>query len=223
MFGLLAAASLAAAQTPAAPAPPADLPRRVIFARTMLEGWRVEALTDVDDVGGFPVIGSAFCELKRSGLMLTTWGATGLTVRFGDNSVEPELGFEARQIRRIEIDDAAWDYRDIDTRPGVDQFSNVAYRPWPPCYGCLTARSASVGMRRRAQDPSFSPGAFANTLLGARMLRIGFQHKDEHDRLVPPMLWAEVPLTGLDGAISWCRAALASEGAHRFHGGLEEE
>jgi len=223
MIGLLAAASLAAAQPPAAPVLPANLPRKVIFARTMLDGWRVEALTDVDDVAGFPVIGSAFCELKRSGLMLTTWGETGLWVRFGDNSVDPELGFEARQIRRIAIDDAVWGYRDIDTRPGEHQFVNVAYRPWPPCYGCLTARSASVRMRLRAGDPWMSPNLFGNALLGARVLRIGFQHKDEHDNLVPPMLWAEVPLTALDRALAWCRAALASEAAHRFHGGFEEE
>lgn len=223
MIGLLAAATLAAAQPAAAPALPEDLPRKVIFARAMLDGWRVEALTDVDTVGGFPVIASAFCELKRSGLMLTTWGETGLGVRFGDNSVEPELDFEARHIRRIGIDDAVWHYRDIDSRSGEDQFVNVAYRPFPPCHGCLTARSASIGMRRRAGDPWMSPGLLANALLGARVLRIGFRQEGEHGRPAPPMLWAEVPLVGLDRAIAWCREALASEGARRFHGGLDEE
>jgi hypothetical protein len=223
MIGLLAAATLAAAQPAAAPALPQDLPNKVIFARTTRDGWRLEAMTDVDNVGGFPVIVSAYCELTRSGLKLTTWGETGLWVRFGDNSVEPELDFEAQQIRRIAIDDAVWEYRDIDTRWGEDQFANIAYRSFPPCYGCISARSFTVGMRRRAGHPWLSPALLANALLGARVLRIGFEREEEPHRLVSPMLWAEIPLAGLDGAIAWCRAALASEGARRFHGGLDEE
>ena len=55
------------------------------------------------------------------------------------------------------------------------------------------------------------------------MLRIGFRQEDEEDRLVAPMLWAEVPLAGLDRAIAWCRAALSSPATRRIHGGLEEE
>lgn len=223
MIGLLAAASLAAAQPTSAPVLPAELPRSVIFARTAIEGWRLEAITEVDNVAGFPMIRSAFCDMKRSGLKLTTWSDGGLQVRFGDDSVEPEFDFEPQQIRRLAIDDSVWEYRQLEGRWGDDEFVNIAYRPPPPCYGCLTAHSYTIGMRRRAGDPWLPPDFFADALLHARLLRIGFEQEDSNGRLVPPMLWAEVPLAGLDRAIAWCREALASEGSRRFHGGLEEE
>ena len=78
-------------------------------------------------------------------------------------------------------------------------------------------------MRRRAGDPWLPPELVNNALLRGRVLRLGFQQFDENDRLAPPLLWAEVPLAGLDRAIAWCRAALASEAARRLRGGLEEE
>ena len=223
MFGLLAAATLLAAQPAAAPAPPADIPRRVISARTRIGGWRIEARTDVTIVAQFPVIDSASCEIKRSGLELTTWHDAGLGIHFGDNSMDPELGFESRQIRRIVLDDAAWDYREVDSPANAFQFENIAYRPLPPCYGCLLARSFTRDVRRRAGEPWVPPDLINNALLRARVLRIGYERLDENDRLVPPLLWTEIPLAGLGEAIAWCRAALASEGAHRLRGGLEVE
>lgn len=220
MIGLLAAASLAAAQPAAAPVLPAELPRTLIFARTAIEGWRLEAITDVDNVAGFPMIRSAFCEMKRSGLKLTTWGDGGLQVRIGDDSVEPEFDFQPQQIRRLAIDDSVWQYRQLEDA-WSDKFVNVAYPPHP-CPGCPMAHAYTVAMRRRAGDPWLPPHFFVDALLHARVLRIGFEQEGS-PRPLPPLLWAEVPLIGLDRAIAWCREALASEGVHRFHGGLAEE
>lgn len=222
MIGMIAAAILAAAAQPtAAPALPSPLPYRIIFARTTIEGWRLEAITEVDRADRLPMIRDALCEITRSGLKVTTWGEAGLRARFGDNSVEPELSFEPQRIRRLAFDDSGFEYRQVED-VGSDRFVNVAYPPHP-CPYCPTAHAYSVGMRRGAGDPWMSPDLFTDRLLRARTLRIGFEREDENGRVVPPMLWAEVPLVGLDRAIAWCRAALASEGARRFHGGLEEE
>jgi hypothetical protein len=222
MIGVLAAATLAAAQPAAAPALPANVPQRVIFARAMLDGWRLEAITDVATVAGLPMIDSSFCEMKRSGLALTTWADGGLAIDFGDHSVDPELGFEKRQIRRIAIDEAVWDFRQREGEGNRYRFVDVTYRPLPPCYGCIEARSYTRGLRRRAGDPWLPPDVVSNVLARGRMLRIGFQQEDDDERLVPPMLWAEVPLTGLDRAIAWCRTALASDAARRLRGGLDD-
>ncbi|HEV7658535.1 MAG TPA: hypothetical protein VGO55_01695 [Allosphingosinicella sp.] len=239
MIGPLALAAIAAAQPAApaaAPAPPAQrerLPREVIFARARQNGWRLEAKTEVDDVGGFPIIENAYCEIKRSGLAITTWGDSGLWVRFGDTSVEPGLGFRDRHMKRIALDNVVWDYRWSPSSYDRSHFRNVIYPPLPdPCggrrghdiilYGCGgNVTSFSQGIRRRAGRPWLAPELLGNEFLGARRLRIGFQDPDGDGR--GPMLWAEIPLTGLREAIRWCRGALASEGARRFHGGLEEE
>jgi hypothetical protein len=225
MIGLLAAAALAAAQPAAAPAPPEDLPRRVIFARTRLDGWRVEAKTDVDDVGGFPIVESAYCEIKRGGLAITTWIDAGLWIRLGDTSVEPDLGFRNENIRRIVLDDRAWDYRWRRTRYERNHFRNLTYPPPPaPCgYGCIGAFSYDQAIRRRPGQPWLAPELLGNEFLRARMLRIGFRDPDAPEGRPGPMLWAEIPLTGLDRAIAWCRSALGSEAARRFHHALEEE
>lgn len=234
MIGLLAAAAFAAAQPAAAATPPEDLPRRVIFARTRQDGWRLEAKTEVDAVAGLPIIESAYCEIKRGGLAITTWLDAGLWIRLGDTSVRPDLGFQPDNIRLVALDDTVWTYRWRRVGYADDHFRNIAYPPPPdPCggrrghsiilYGCNSALSSNRAMRRRAGRPWLAPELLANEFLGARMLRIGFQDPEGPERSAGPLLWAEIPLTGLDRAIAWCRGALASEGARRFHGGLEEE
>jgi hypothetical protein len=235
MSGFLLAAILAAAQPATASAPPEDLPRRVVFARTWLDGWRIEAKTDVDTVGGFPIIENAYCEMKRSGLAITTWLDAGLWIRLGDDSVEPDLEFRPENIRRIGLDDRIWEYHWVRTGYDRDQFLNIAYPPPPdPCggrrghsvilYGCPGGVvSFNQGIRRRAGQPWLARELLANHFLRARMLRIGFQDPEQPEGRAGPLLWAEIPLTGLARAIAWCRGELRSEGARRLHGGLEEE
>jgi hypothetical protein len=234
MPGLLLAATLAAAQPATATAPPEDLPRRVIFARTRQDGWRLEAKTEVDAVAGLPIIESAYCEMKRSGLAITTWLDAGLWIQLGDTSVGPGLGFQPENIRLIAIDDAVWEYRWRRVGYADDHFRNIAYPPPPdPCggrrghsvilYGCNSAVSSNRAMRRRPGRPWLAPELLANEFLGARMLRIGFRDPEAPDGRAGPLLWAEITLTGLGPAIAWCRGALGSEAAQRFHGGLEQE
>lgn len=221
---LLAAAQTAPQEASPPPEPAARLPRRVISARTRQDGWRLEAITEVDRVGGHPVIYSTFCEIKRSGLALTTWLDGGLAVQFADTDIEPDLDLQSRQIRRIAIDETVWEYREVEGEWSDRQFVNVAYPPPPPpCRYCLSARSFTRVMRRHAGDPWLPPDLLNNALLRGRMLRIGFRQEDDEHRLVGPMLWAEVPLAGLDRAIAWCRETLASPAARRIHGELEEE
>lgn len=219
MLGALAL--LLAAQ--ATPALPDRLPRRVISARERVAGWRLEAYTDVHEVGGYPMIARSLCEMTRSGLKLATWPDGGLEVNLADNSEEPELDFEREDIRRIALDDDAWEYRWERLDERFNQFSNVAYPPPAPCPGCIPVIHSSERLRRPG-GPWFSRDMLANHFLRARTLRIGFQVRDRNDDRVPgPMLWAEIPLGGLGEALGWCRSALGSEAARRFHGGLERE
>lgn len=240
MAGLSLAVLLAAAQPPpqeAAPTPvPAELPRQVIFARTRQDGWRIEAITGVDEVGGLPMIGGRYCEIVRSGLKLTTWRDGGLWILLADNSVEPSLDFSSHHLRRILLDGDSWDYRAIRGAWSDRQFVNVTYRPPPrsDCggrrghdiilYGCpRTVESYTHSVRRGPGRPWLGPGTLTGALLRADRLRLGFQDQDGEGRPTGAMMWAEIPLTGLDRAIAWCRSALTSEAAQRFHNGLAEE
>src|ERR1051325_7399274 len=96
----LAAASLAAAQ----PSPEARerLPRELVFARTRVEGWRVEGRTDVEGDAGLPTIRETRCEIARTGLKLVTWPQGGLGIHLGDTSENPALDFgrESSEERR---------------------------------------------------------------------------------------------------------------------------
>ncbi len=231
MLGPLAL--LLAAQ--AAPALPDRLPRQVIFARTRLDGWKLEARTDVDEVGGYPMIERSLCEMTRSGLKLTTWPDGGLWIELADTSEEPELDLEREDIRRIALDGEVWEYRWQRLDERFNQFSNVTYPPpRNPCagmsshtiilYGCgIPVIHSSERLRRRG-GPWISAGMLANHFLRARTLRIGFHVRDRNeDPVAGPLLWAEIPLAGLGAAIDWCRVAFGSEAARRFHGGLERE
>lgn len=226
-------ALLLAAQTP--PALPDPLPRRVVFARERIAGWLLEARTDVDEVGGYPMIERTLCEMTRSGLRLTTWPDGGLWIELADRSEEPELGFEREDVRRIALDDRVWEYRWERLDDRYNQFSNVAYSPpRDPCagmsshtiilYGCGIPVIHSSERLRRLGGPWISAGMLANHFARARTLRIGFHARDRNgDRVPGPMLRAEIPLAGLGEAIDWCRSAFGSEAARRFHGGLGRE
>jgi hypothetical protein len=236
MIGLLAAATAAAGLAASLPAPREPLPREVIFARARLAGWRVEARTDVEEVAGLPTIGGVHCEIARSGLKLVTWREGGLTIEIGYSGEDPELDIERGDIHRIALDERVWEFRHLRLHGDQDGFSNVRYPPFPdPCagmsshqiivYGCGAdvVYAWSEGIRRRPGQPWLGTGLLADELLRARVLRIGFRQPDRDDGAARPLLWAEVPLTGLDRAIGWCRSAFESEAARRFHGGLEEE
>lgn len=219
-----------------APTPAAELPAQVVFARTRQDGWRIEAITGVDEVGGLPMIAGSYCEIVRSGLKLTTWREAGLWAILADNSVDPTLDFSSHHIRRVVLDGESWDYRAIRGAWGDRQFVNLTYPPPPrnDCggrrghdvilYGCpQTVHSYSHSLRRGPGRPWLGPGTLSSALLRAGRLRIGFQEQDGEGRPTGALMWAEIPLTGLDRAIAWCRSALESEAARRFHGGLEEE
>jgi len=228
---LLATAQPAPQEAAPGPAPVAELPERVIFARTRQDGWRIEAITGVAEVGGLPMIEGSYCEIVRSGLKLTTWRDAGLWAALADNSVDPPLDFSPHNIRRIVLDGETWEYRAIRGAWADRQFVNLTYPPPPRnncggrrIHGCpRTVHSYTHSLRRGPGRPWLGPQAAASAILKARRLRLGFQDHDYEGRPTGAMMWADIPLTGLDRAIAWCRSALASEAAQRFHGGLEDE
>jgi hypothetical protein len=229
MSGLLLAAALIAAQpaaaqpAPAAPAAPASLPYSVTFARTGLGPWKIEAKTIVDDTTGLPMIETARCDIERDGLELSTWPQGGIWFRL-EGSIGPTgLGFGSSAIRRVGFDGDVWELRWIEAARPFERFVDVDYPPTPtpePCYGCVSTTYGHWASRRRPGDPYFTPQVLANRLVQAGAVRIGFQEEADEGAARGPMLWAEIPLAGLDGALAWCREAMASDRSLRFHGGL---
>jgi hypothetical protein len=221
MMGLLLVVAFAAAQ-PAAAAPPAPaappLPYSVTFARSRIGPWNAEAQTIVDDTTGRPLIDQTKCDIERSGLQLTMWPQGGLWFELNNNG-DPHLGFGRDDIRRIGFDGETWEMRQIDiTDTGFDHFVDVVYPPpRPRCYDCLRVTSSYWVARRRAGDPYFIPQVLTDRLVRARMLRVGFQDEVDEGETPGPIMWAEIPLAGLDRAIAWCREAMASDRARLFH------
>lgn len=216
MIGLALAAFVAAQ-----PAPAQELPYAVTFARGRVGPWRAEARTSVEDVGGLPMIRAVECRIERPGLHLTAWHEGGLALQLQGSSREVDLEFNSRNIRRLALDGRTWAVRWVTEPEDADHFLDVAYPPRPPCPGCIAAMSGSWRMQRRRGEPWLPYGVLTNELLEARMLRIGFVDEVEESEREGPLMWVSVPLAGLDGALAWCRAAMASDRAQLFHADVE--
>jgi hypothetical protein len=236
MFALVVAA-LAAAQAPApgaeAPAKP-RLPYSIEFARSQLGPWQIEANSFVEDETGLPMRRNVSCEIRRSGITVRIWAVGQLTVHLGGYNMtgdQLEVGINSNEIRRIELDDSAWEYRWLGRSREDRQFADLRYPPPPPKYPpgwdtihypIMEALSGTVAVRRRPGAPWFEPDALANALLRARRLRIGYVDYDrdpEPDE--GPLLWTEIPLDGLGDALAWCRTAMNGERARLFQADLD--
>jgi hypothetical protein len=236
MIALLAAA-LTAVQAPQPAGEGAEKPRlpySIEFARARFGPWEVEASSLVEDETGVPMRSYLFCEMRRSGAVLRTWSHGQLSVYFGGynlKSDEPELGVAPNEIRRIELDGSAWDYRWLGRWPENRQFADLRYPPpapkYPPGwdhihYPIQDVLSGSIAVRRGPGAPWFGADVIANALVRARRLRIGFVDDDRDPRPDEgPLLWAELPLDGLGEAFAWCRAAMDGDKARLFHADLD--
>lgn len=206
MPGFLLAAMLAAAAQP-----PASAPRpNILFARGRLDGWSMRATNVVDDDRAGPTINRMLCEVEREGVSATTWRHGDISFAFGGGVGR---GGRARRllhsdVRALVIDGVRYEVERRADGALTDRYTDVVYprsqSVYPPSGFFFLA------VRRQGSDLWLSAGNIHNELIGARQLRIGFRAGGSG-----PLIWIEVPLTGLAGALSWCHAAMASPDALR--------
>jgi hypothetical protein len=236
MIGL-AAAALAASQAPApaaeGPARP-RLPYSIEFARTQIGPWQIEAKSRVEDETGLPMRGSVSCEIRRAGMQLRTWREGQVELRFGGYFLtgdQLDLSAASEEVRRIELDGSAWEYRWLARWSKDRQFVDLSYPPPPPKYPpgwdiihypIMDALQGIPAVRRGPGSPWLDPEILANALLRAKRLRIGYVF-DDRDPLPDegPLRWAEFSLAGLGDAFAWCRTAMDGDRARLFHADLD--
>lgn len=231
MIALLAAAlAVQAAEDPAK----RRLPYSIEFARGQIGAWQVEAKSLVEDATGMPMRGTVSCDMRRSGVMLTTWREGQLSVYLGGYNLsgdQLELGVSPNEVRRVEIDGSAWDYRWLGRWREDSQFSDLDYPPaphkYPPGwdiihYPVMEALSGWIAVRRGPGRPWFGADVLANELVRARRLRIGFVDQDRDPKPDEgPLYWAELPLDDLRDAFDWCSQAMHGERARLFEADLD--
>ncbi|MET1111383.1 MAG: hypothetical protein ABWX67_07655 [Allosphingosinicella sp.] len=230
---VLAAAVLTASQATGEPARP-RLPYSIEFDRTQIGPWQIEATSRVEDETGVPMRASLSCEIRRAGMQLRTWREGQLEVRFGGDFLagdQLDLGVASEEVRRIELDDSAWEYRWLSRWRKDREFVDVGYPPPPPKYPpgwdiihypIQDVLQGIPAVRRGPGSPWFDPEVLGNALLRAKRLRIGYVGEDR-DPLPDegPLRWAEFSLEGLSDAFAWCGAAMDGEKARLFHADLD--
>lgn len=201
MQGLVLAALLAAAQQP--------IPTSsVVFARGHLDGWSMHATNVVDHLPSGPIINRMLCQMERDGLRVMTWRQGNVSFAF--EGLVATGGREHGRVRALVVDGIRYEVERRDRGALTDRYTDVTYpesqHVYPPS-GFFT-----LAVRRRGSDLWLDTGNLANELIEARRLRVGFRPTE-----TGPMLWIEVPMTGLPAALNWCNAAMTSANASRLH------
>jgi hypothetical protein len=208
MPGLLLAAMLAAAAQPPVPAPHPN----VVFARGHLDGWSMRATSMIDDRPSGPVIDRMLCEIERNGVQVMTWRHGDAAFSFGGTIArggrEHRLGHES--LRALVVDGVAYEVERRHRGALTDRYMDVPYPESQTVYP--PSEFFSLAVRRQGSDLWLHAANIDNELIEARRLRVGFR-----DAEAGPMLWIEVPMTGLAGALGWCHAAMSSPDALRLH------
>lgn len=223
MIPLLLGLALAAA--PQADAPPPPEPE-VVFARGSQGGWSMEGRTVVVEGSperpGFPATGPTirdmFCLARRNGIAVSIPREGGLDLEIEAGVTENGRGrrLSAVDLRAFLLDGAAWEVQARSDSAFSGRFADVAYPGHEPRESDMMDRHLAV--RRPPGNVWLPLGTLADDLLRARMLRLGFVETardpagEEH-----PMIWIDVPLGGLAGALGWCQRAMASPNALRLH------
>ena len=218
MTGLFAAVALVLGQPQLAP-PAQSVPGEFDIAESNVEGWAVWAWTDVDRSEAPTVIRDIACKIEKDGLELAIshYGGSRLVLTDLD-------GHDAHDAHQIAFDDATWEYLWRPWDPASVQFADVSYPPPPPppdpncglrghnliLYGCTQVEAGARLVRRTAEEPWMGLDSLTNELMRAHTMRIGYRPSDGEGREI---VWKEVPLAGLDRAISWCRTAMATDAA----------
>jgi hypothetical protein len=183
----------------------------VVFARGHLNGWSMQA-TNVVDGGPSPTINRMLCQVEREGVSVMTWRQGNVSFHFGGNVVRGGRGQRLlySNLRALVIDGVGYEAERRTDGTLTDRYTDVAYPESQIVYS--PTEFFFLAMRRQGSDLWLAASNLNNELIGARRLRIGFRAAE-----TGPMLWIDVPMTGLPEALNWCQAAMTSPNALRLH------
>jgi hypothetical protein len=223
MSALLLAMALAAGQADGPPYPP---DREVVFARGSQGGWTLEALTTVDEGSpgreGFPAtqptISQMGCSARRNGLAVSLSREGSLSFAIEANlsrrgRVRPLHGYD---LRSLVLDGATWEVRAGVEHDFTERFTDIAYPDAE--VGISSASDWQLNIRRPGLAAWLSIHDLADDLLHAHRLRLSFREDvEEVNAPGQDVIWIDVPLDGLEGALGWCQRIMASPEALRLH------
>jgi hypothetical protein len=226
MIPLLFSLALAAApQADYQPPPPA---RQVVFARGSRGAWSMEGRTVIDEgspgrLPDFPAteptIDAMYCFARRDGIEVSILreGGLGLGIEASVTENGRTRRLRAFDLRGFLLDGASWEVRTVSETDFTERFTDVAYAE-PERWGS-GGNDRQLVVRRPPGNVWLPISTLADDLLRGRMLRLGFREdvRDPPAGEEDPMVWIDVPLDGLAGALSWCQRAMASPNALRLH------
>lgn len=223
MSALLLALTFAAAQ---AGEPSWPLDREVVFARGSEGGWTLEALTAVNEGSparnGFdatePTISWMSCYARRNGLLLSLSreGSLGFGIEANIAGNGQERQLHGYDLRSLVLDGATWEVRAGAEHDFTERFTDISYPDAE--FGVSSASDWQLYVRRPGLPVWLSIHDLADDLLRARRLRLGFREDvEEINAADQDVIWLDVPLDGLEGALGWCQRAMASPEALRLH------
>jgi hypothetical protein len=207
MPGLLLTAMLAAVQQL-----PELVPHpNVVFARGHLNGWSMQATNVVDGGPSGPTISRMLCQVEREGVSVTTWRQGNVSFSFGGTVVRGGRGQRLPHptLRALVVDGVSYEVERRASDELTDRYTDVAY----PASQIVHSPSGFYSLAVRRQDSDLWLNLFdiGNELIAAQRLRVGFRAAE-----ADPMLWIDVPMTGLPEALNWCQAAMTSPNALRL-------
>jgi hypothetical protein len=218
--------AFALATAPQAGEPPLRHDPEIVFARGSQGGWSMEGRTAVREgyTGrpGIPATESTirgmYCFARRRGIQVSIRREGGLGIDIQGSVTEEgrERRLRAFDLRAFVLDGTAFQVQTRSRNDFTERFTDAAYAE--PELGPSNVKDRQLGVRRAPGVVWLPISTLADDLLHARMLRLGFREEvEDPDAWDTPMIWIDVPLDGLGDALSWCRMAMASPNALRFH------
>jgi hypothetical protein len=198
------AAALAAALTSAAQAgASAPVPAEFVAGRAALGGWRMEAVTVVNEGGASPPsIGNSRCTISGRGLRLVFPRNYGGSLEIGGHG----LPFATSDIAAIALGGAVYEARMRPVPFLRARYSDVAYPRGHVDPDAAGPVETALGVRREPADPWLNIAYLLDDLLEVRSIGIRYRTRNGEAR-------ARLSVAGLSGAISWCRRAFESNRA----------
>ncbi|MGZ8349416.1 MAG: hypothetical protein ACXWU2_05255 [Allosphingosinicella sp.] len=199
------------------------VPEEIPFAQATFDGWRAEAITDVE-VRAFagskrplPVVGEIRCTVSRDGLSvhINRRGAFSIFFAAGETQTDADRPlYGDQQIRSLRLGRTDYDVTSVQTLYFPWRFRDVSYPGDDGTDTLLPIFQGHVAVRRGREAPWLHITSLLDDLIEARSVRIGYG--EEIDGRVPAIHYLTVPLTGLGPALSWCEQQLESDNAYRL-------
>lgn len=196
MIAAALAAALAAAAQGDASAPEPEF----VAGRTALAGWRIEAVTVVNNEASPPLIGNSRCTISGRGLRLVFPRAYGGSLEIGGHG----LPFATSDIVAIELGGRVYEARMRPVSFVRARYADVAYPPDHVDPAAAGPVEMALGVRLRPADPWLNIANLLDDLLEVRA--IGLRYRTRHGEAR-----TRISVARLGDAINWCERAFDSD------------